>query len=99
LDRVTSQLDQHPQSVGLKNSLSLLSIIGGCIHILQILIFITIRQPDTLYRSAITTTTTTTTNNNNNNSHNLYSTIPEKLQKYKDLQEELTRTWPLNVVY
>ena len=33
------------------------------------------------------------------NSHHLYSTIIEKLQKYADLQEQLTRIWQLNEVY
>ena len=30
------------------------------------------------------------------NSHNLHSTITEKLQKYTDLKEELIRIWQLN---
>jgi hypothetical protein len=29
------------------------------------------------------------------NSHNLHSTITEKLQKYRDLKEELVRMWQL----
>jgi hypothetical protein len=29
------------------------------------------------------------------NSHNLHSTITEKLQKYTDLKEKLIRTWQL----
>jgi hypothetical protein len=33
------------------------------------------------------------------NSHNLYSTITEKLQKYAELKEELTGIWQLNAVY
>jgi hypothetical protein len=33
------------------------------------------------------------------NSHNLHSTITEKLQKYVDLKDELTRIWQLNAVY
>jgi hypothetical protein len=33
------------------------------------------------------------------NSHNLYSTITEKLQKYTDLKDELTRIWEMNAVY
>ena len=33
------------------------------------------------------------------NSHNLYSTITEKLQKCIGLKEELTRIWHLNIVY
>jgi hypothetical protein len=32
------------------------------------------------------------------NSH-FYSTITEKLQKYTDLEEKLTRIWQLNAVY
>jgi len=33
------------------------------------------------------------------NSHNLYSTITEKLQKCVGLKEELTRIWHLNILY
>jgi hypothetical protein len=29
------------------------------------------------------------------NSHNIHNTITEKLQKYSDLKEELTRRWQL----
>ena len=29
------------------------------------------------------------------NSHNLHSSVTEKLQKYTDLKEELIRTWQL----
>jgi hypothetical protein len=32
------------------------------------------------------------------NSHDLHSTITEKLQKYTDIKVELTRMWKLNVV-
>jgi hypothetical protein len=32
------------------------------------------------------------------NSHNLFSTITEKLQKCVGLKEELTRIWHLNIV-
>jgi len=33
------------------------------------------------------------------NSHNLYSTITEKLQKCVVLKDELTRIWHLNIVH
>ena len=33
------------------------------------------------------------------NSHNLYSTITERLQKYTDLKEQLIRIWQMNTAY
>jgi hypothetical protein len=36
---------------------------------------------------------------NNNNSHNLHSTITEKLRTYRDLKEEVIRIWQLKIAY
>jgi hypothetical protein len=33
------------------------------------------------------------------NSQTMYSTIPEKLQKYTDIAGKLTRIWQMNAVY
>jgi len=37
--------------------------------------------------------------NINNYCHKLHSTNTEKLQKYTDIKDELTRIWQLNAVY